>query len=299
MDKSLKQLLDGDVAKGMASLMTDLKSLRASCHPKEWQAFTKAGLMDHQLTQVIYQDPFTRHSFERPRGYAGDAQLLDYIYGLRHPPDDTTQLGQEICKYIVGMAIVPRSIRARLDILAKMIDQVVDQTPHPVHILSIACGHLRESQKSKAIQSGDIGKLIALDQDALSLEIVNRDVPHSFLETIQSSVTSIIRQRQSFKDLDLVYASGLYDYLNQPFATRLTTLMFNMLRPGGRLLVANLVPNHNQIGYMETFMRWNLIYRTQNQLEDVASEIPCTQIASRRCFFEKHEKVVFLEVVKA
>ena len=249
MDKSLKQLLDGDIAKGMSSLMMGLKSLRTSYPPDEWCTFAEAGFMNHQLTQVIHQDPFTRHSFERPRGYAGDAQLLDYIYGLRQPPEDTTQLGQEICQYIVGMATVPKSVRARLDVLAKMIDQVVDQTSHPAHILSIACGHLRESQKSKAIQSGDLGKLIALDQDALSLETVNSNVPHSFLETIQSSVTSIIRQRQRFKNFDLVYASGLYDYLNQPFATRLTTLMFNMLRPGGRLLVANLVPNHNQIGY--------------------------------------------------
>ena len=157
---------------------------------------------------------------------------------------------------------------------------------------------MREAQKSQAVQSNLVGKFFALDQDPLSLNIINRDLEGYPIETIQSSVTALVRKKLIFENLDFVYAAGLYDYLSQPFATRLTKVMFDMLRSGGRLLVANFVPDHREIGYMETFMQWYLIYRTESELEAVADEIPSEEIAYRRTFFEENGNIVFLELVK-
>ncbi|MEM7796248.1 MAG: class I SAM-dependent methyltransferase, partial [Cyanobacteria bacterium P01_C01_bin.118] len=75
--------------------------------------------------------------------------------------------------------------------------------------------------------------------------------------------------------------------------------MFDMLRPQGKLLVANFVPNHRDVGYMETFMQWNLIYRTESQLDDVAKAISASAIAQKQTFFEPNGNIVFLELVKA
>jgi extracellular factor (EF) 3-hydroxypalmitic acid methyl ester biosynthesis protein len=193
---------------------------------------------------------------------------------------------------------VSRSVRARRDILSELIDRVSSEINHPPHILSIACGHLREAQKSKAVQAKQIGKFFALDQDPLSIELINRELQNYPIQTIQSSVTAIIRKKLTFENLDLVYAAGLYDYLSQSFATRLTKVMFDMLRSGGKLLVANFVPNHAEVGYMETFMQWNLIYRTEHELAALADEIPSSEIAIKRTFFEEHGNILFLEITK-
>jgi hypothetical protein len=96
-----------------------------------------------------------------------------------------------------------------------------------------------------------------------------------------------------------VYAAGLYDYLSQSFATRLTKVMFDMLRSGGKLLVANFVPNHAEVGYMETFMQWHLIYRTEHKLAALADEIPPSEIAFKRTFLEENGNILFLEIIKA
>src|ERR1700739_1428470 len=34
----------------------------------------------HSLHKRMLEDPFTRRAFEKPRGYVGDAVMLDYIY---------------------------------------------------------------------------------------------------------------------------------------------------------------------------------------------------------------------------
>lgn len=158
---------------------------------------------------------------------------------------------------------------------------------------------MREAQKSKAVQARQIGKFFALDQDPLSIELMNRELQNYPIQTIQSSVTAIIRKKLTFENLDLVYAAGLYDYLSQAFATRLTKAMFDMLRSGGKLLVANFVPNHAEVGYMETFMQWYLIYRTEHELVAVADEIPSSEIAIKRTFFEENGNILFLEITKA
>lgn len=94
-----------------------------------------------------------------------------------------------------------------------------------------------------------------------------------------------------------MYASGLYDYLSQPMAVRLTRVMFEMLRSGGTLLVANFVP-HRSIGYMESFMQWQLIYRSVAEVEAFSAEIEPSQIAQSRTFFDEHQNIVFLELVR-
>jgi SAM-dependent methyltransferase len=260
MDEVEEMLLSNCVVQGMSRIAEGLKGIRSRHTSDEWLTFAQTGFLKHSLSQIIYQDPFTRHSFEKPRGYAGDAELLDYIYGFRFPPANSTVLGQEILKYSADMAAMPQSVRARRDILAQTIDCLADENSHPVRVLSIACGHLREAKKSEAFLAGQIGEFIALDQDLQSLELIKQEQSSYPIQTIHSSITALIRNKLTFENLDLVYAAGLYDYLSQSFATRLTKIMFDMLRPGGKLLVANFIPDHREVGYMETFMQWHLIY---------------------------------------
>jgi hypothetical protein len=44
---------------------------------------------DHEVFKLLQQDPNTRRAFDKPRGYAGDAVMLDYVYtGV--PPSETS-----------------------------------------------------------------------------------------------------------------------------------------------------------------------------------------------------------------
>ena len=96
--------------------------------------------------------------------------------------------------------------------------------------------------------------------------------------------------------MDLVYAAGLFDYLPDSLARRLTRRMFEMLRPDGRLLLANFAPDSAGREYMEAFMHWNLIYRDEDEVEALAVGLPAERISARRVFRDFAGNIVYLDI---
>jgi hypothetical protein len=75
--------------------------------------------------------------------------------------------------------------------------------------------------------------------------------------------------------------------------------MFRMLRPGGNMLIANFLPTLRDIGYMEAFMDWHLIYRTRRDMVEITMDIPEPQIKQVALFAEEeHQNIIFVQVTK-
>jgi extracellular factor (EF) 3-hydroxypalmitic acid methyl ester biosynthesis protein len=295
-DKAYSQINDFQVIQGMSELVTGLHGIRRRTSANEWSEFAKQDCLAHPIKSLLHQDPMTRRAFEKPRGYAGDAELLDLIYGLRPVPADTTSVGAAIYGFTV-QASGTSAVRVRRDMLAAKLDEVAAEIEKP-RVLAVACGHLREAQKSKAVAAGRVGDFYALDQDKTSLELVEREQSANGITPVHGSVKTLLKGETTFSDLDFVYSTGLYDYLPQPVAISLTNKLFNMLRPGGRLVVANFLPDVVSLGYMETFMGWPLIYRNDEEMADIAANLPNGQVAAEKIYHDAHEHVVFLEVEK-
>ncbi len=118
---------------------------------------------------------------------------------------------------------------------------------------------------------------------------------HPAVTAIQGSIRSVLSGQITFAELDLVYAAGLYDYLPRRLAKALTLVLLGFLRAGGRLLTANYLPGLPQRAYMEAFMRWNLVYRTDQELYQLAADLPATR---RRIFHDREGRMAFLELTK-
>jgi hypothetical protein len=159
----------------------------------------------------------------------------------------------------------------------------------PARVLSVACGHLREAR-------GAGPEFVALDQDEQSLGVVAR--AHPGVRTVCARVSALVTGALSFTQLDLVYSTGLYDYLSARAAARLTARLFSFLRPGGRLVVANLRPGLPETPYMEMFMDWRLIYRDDADLLALADSVPAGELAGARVFDEPQGRVAFLELTR-
>lgn len=290
------QIRAGDVQNGMDGLFHFLRSRRLASSTHDWAGFVQSECLPHPLRLLVHQDPFTWRCFSKPRGFAGDAVMLDHIYSSGQIAADDPQvseLGKAINKHTAGLPAA-RAVRYRRDYIAHLIDSTEAATRRP-HILSIACGHARELELSRAAANGRLGQFVALDQDVESLQVV-RQKYGSGVTTVQGSVRGILSGKPAFSGQHLVYASGLYDYLSQEVAIRLTSVMFDMLAPGGKVLVANFLPNIHDVGYMESYMAWSLVYRTREQLMTIGDHF--ADRARTEFHLDDDENIGFLTITK-
>ncbi len=80
---------------------------------------------------------------------------------------------------------------------------------------------------------------------------------------------------------------------------RLASNLFRMLRPKGRLVIANFLPDIRDVGYMEAYMDWFLVYRNREQMINLTMEIPQAAIRDIILWSEENQNILFLEVKKA
>jgi hypothetical protein len=245
----------------------------------------------HALHAMVQQDPYTWRAFHKPRGYAGDAVMLDHVY-RGEPPAGTTPMGRGIFA-ATTRSPMGLSVRYRRVLLRSCIDDVVSAIGGG-RILSVASGHCRELEGSLVASAAFNGEFIALDQDPLSCAEVAACTAGQRVRVVEQGVRELVaRGGSALGRFDLIYSAGLYDYLPDSLARRLTERLLAMLAPGGRLLLANFVPTGSGRGYMELFMNWQLIVRNEAALREICTSAGAGAIAS---FHDPHRNVVYAEM---
>jgi hypothetical protein len=297
LDGTCRRLLAGDIQPALDLLKNGLNEIRDGMFIEEWNGFIRERCLEHPLRQLLNQDPFTLHAFSRPRGYCGDAVLLDFLFGYARPPAGTSHLGQAIFQYEFETSSA-KSLRARREYFARQIDRVAERTANPA-VLCIGCGHLREAHSSQAIQQGRIGRLVALDSDPVSLELVRREHrAHSFLLPLNASIKILLSRQLHLGPFDLIYAAGVYDYLPASLARRLTTEACALLKPAGRMVIPNFLPTQPERGYMEAFMDLWLVHRDEEAMVGLAVDVAESAVPERSISYDPFRSLIYLELVR-
>jgi SAM-dependent methyltransferase len=273
---------------------TELHKLRAKVHPDIWRELLPIARA-HPVSEFFLQDPFTRWSSHKPRGYSGDAQLLDFIYG--HPSvveeiESASKLGRAVYDYTKDVSSSV-AVRERRDILTKQVDEIAVARGQEAEILTIAAGHLREADRSNALQQGKIKRWVALDQDPLSVGSIIRDFRGTAVEAIDGSVRGLLTDSYKLGQFDFVYAAGLYDYLSHKVAVKLTQCCLQMLKPNGVFLFANFAKDISVDGYMETFMNWELLLRSESDMWKIVNASVDRNAVEASVYFGENRNILY------
>jgi extracellular factor (EF) 3-hydroxypalmitic acid methyl ester biosynthesis protein len=295
LNEAYENIASNRVLEGMEGLFNGLRDLRHSLDNTDWMSWVQTDALRHPLRRQIHSDPFTNRSFSKPRGYSGDGVLIDMVY--RHKCVDmkaVTHVGREIYEFTSNVPAA-KAVRNRREHIASLIDKVAEEKDEAA-VMAIACGHLRECELSSTVRQRRLGRYVAIDQDPKNLAVIHRDYSAWGITGRESSLRDIVAGNFNGEKFDLIYTAGLYDYLPNPIAKKLTSILFGMLSPGGTLFVANFLPDIRDAGYMECYMAWTLIYRSQDEMLDLIGEVARDQIDYLDVVTEEEENIAFMTV---
>ncbi|MCC7084478.1 MAG: class I SAM-dependent methyltransferase [Pirellulales bacterium] len=224
----------------------------------------------------------------KPRGYAGDFETF-VMFWRRFKCDDP--LGRLFDDYFQRQTAV-EAVRARIDRVAKAIVERAQRFPEKAYaIASIGCGPAIDLERAVEQLSGSQREnlsiqLFDLDEAALShaTERLGRILLPQQVTTRRENLYRLAQRHNAAQILrasDFLVCIGLFDYLPDPSAIKLLWRMWQQLKPGGTLIVGNFAPHNPTRAYMEWFGNWYLLYRTWEQLAELAYDagIPREHVA--------------------
>ena len=245
-------------------------------------------------------------AWTKPRGYAGDYELLAAIFHHRLSDDP---LGGLLDRYFQSQA-APQAVRNRMALASTWIRQTVQATwaaaPGPADkldegsILTTALPHTSEARSQQRTKVAIIGsatglevrqalralpasvreglEVILLDYDPAALahaqHVLSGWLPAEHLRTAATNLARLPRRHAAWEHApcDLVLVPGLLDYLGDSAAAALIAWGYAQLVAGGRLVVFQFAPHNPPRPYMEWIGDWRLIYRDREELAALARD---------------------------
>ncbi len=261
-----------------------------------------------QLWNIIACSPIMVRTNLKPRGYAGDYEMMKMIYDNSYEGD--TLFGMLMHKHPIEHPGA-QAVRTRRKLIAKYFNDIEKTNlwnkQTKLSILSVACGPAYELQDILS-DSDDFSKyhFNLLDQDPSALETAKNlveDLQIQFgkkldVTYLNESVRTMLTTKEvtdKWGKFNFIYSMGLFDYLTPPAARVVLSKLFQLLTPGGEMIIGNFhVSNPSRI-YMEYWLDWVLYCRTEEEFKRLLSSEPTAQSS---VFFENTGSQMFLHVKK-
>ena len=236
-----------------------------------------------QLHTLLMQSPWMHRARHKPLGYPGDFEIMNGLYG-------NLFVGQTLFAKAMNLAFVSmpaaEAVRARKDLIKAELTVALDRSApsRPVRVLSIAAGPAQEVfevLQEREELAGPV-EIVLFEQDRRALAYAHARLNRVVNQRFRGQVKLVLRH-DSIKRLllgstvftengefDMVYASGLFDYLQRNTWIRLCRTLYGTVAPAGTLYVGNMAPDNPTRWVMEFHLDWNLVHRDRGELLELA-----------------------------
>jgi extracellular factor (EF) 3-hydroxypalmitic acid methyl ester biosynthesis protein len=119
-------------------------------------------------------------------------------------------------------------------------------------------------------------------------------VKASFLKDSVRTMLSTSQISEKWGQYHYIYSMGLFDYLTPPVAVMVMNKLYELLLPGGYLLVGNFHVKNPSRFYMEYWCDWVLYYRTEDDMVGLLNDAS----AEKTVTFEDSGSQMFLKIKK-
>lgn len=215
--------------------------------------------------------------YSKPRGYAGDYLTIAKMYD--NNPSGSGRIGALIDSCFLNRP-PSKAVRNRRHLLHRIINQELSKNPGiTTRITSLACGPAQELfdiyseiENKDSLQSN----LIDIDLQALAFVADKRDrmkLTRS-MQVFNSNLVYLAagRQKLPVPPQNLVYSIGLIDYFNDNFVVNLINFAYDLLAPGGKVVLGNFHPRNRDKAFMDYILEWKLIHRDEEDMHRLFRE---------------------------
>jgi extracellular factor (EF) 3-hydroxypalmitic acid methyl ester biosynthesis protein len=268
--KTLRQLpRTAKINKAMAyqkvhSFLEFLELIRSTL-TSENEKQLKTIFKQHVLPYTMQSD-FCRYCHEKPKGYAGDFMCMEKIWAGRQGliAEQETVVGRMLTDLTLNSANC-KANEYRVHYLSQFLMKF-----HDARVASVGSGsviEVRELYKTGSLQETEFH---LFDSDPDTFELIGMYCPelHSKLSFYPGNALKTFAQNKN--SFNLVYSSGLFDYLHLALAARFISTLWKKVKPGGTLLIINADPRNPTRLWMEYVAEWYMEYKTSEQMLSLA-----------------------------
>ena len=260
----LNEILDGAMAL-LNSLFENGSQIPPQLH-QEFGVFLRA-----ELLPILLLSRLCERSYTKPRGYAGDYEMIELIYA--HEPAGSGRLGPLLDEYFLNIP-VSRAVRNRRGLLLEeFLELLAESSAEKVRITSLACGPALEVfDLFKRIPDQTRVTVHCLDLDFQALSSVNRRAEENRVQKsvhlLQENLILLAtgRHKTSLPPQDMMYSIGLIDYFQDKLVIQLLNWIYDTLAPGGKTILGNFDPRCPNRVFLDHLLEWRLIYRTPDDM---------------------------------
>lgn len=224
---------------------------------------------DERLNPILHESELCKYCYDKPKGYAGDFGAIELIWLGHTAPHTrryagTTVRGQLLNAYFLSSencrANIDRIIRFR-----KMLCSFKGQS-----IASVGSGSAIEICEAYRVGGKPSADVHLFDQDENALVAAQSQLAffpiqlHCYGGNVIRNI--IIKKQQRY---DLIYSSGMFNYVELPSARKITEVLWNQLNPGGTLVICNAHPDNPTRVWMECVNHWYLNYKNEDQMSSL------------------------------
>jgi extracellular factor (EF) 3-hydroxypalmitic acid methyl ester biosynthesis protein len=275
---ALIQRMRSTVAADILRASEEIDAASRNAPPDDAQAMVQWSR--RHLHALLMQAPSMHRAANKPFGYPGDYEVMRFIY---EKPFEGSSLFAKTISLAFDQTRASCAVRYRKDLVKREVRKLIHSKRRPVRVLAVACGPAQDLLElfSEPLELPAPVEIVLFDQDKGALAyayarlkpVIDPLQGRVKILYLHDSIKRLLRDANLFVPFgafDLIYSVGLFDYLRHTTAVGLARNLVARLGPGGRALIANMVPESPSRWYLEYHLDWFLNYRTREQLLELA-----------------------------
>ncbi len=235
-----------------------------------------AAELKELLGEEVLNNTLQGRALLKPLGYAGDYQMIDYIY--THKVSDKKNCRKWDLYFHRQHA--PIAVRNRKEYFKQTMAEIVLRHQGELELLNVANGPARDLAELYAGLNSAKLKTTCIDMDAQAIEYA-KEMTAGYEDSIEFIHRNIFKFTPE-KKFDVIWSAGLFDYFDDKTFVFILNRFLGWLKEGGEIIIGNFSDHNPSRAYMELFGEWFLNHRSESHLIELAKKA-----GAIRCLVEK------------